>query len=116
MHDRRRSIALAVHLVETARLEAGRHHERVDTGFDAVREPFVEADDRGDAVRIGSLQIAQLLLERGITRSQDDELGREGGDRRRELDQQIDAFLLAQTGDYAEQGPPGLGGQSELHL
>ena len=37
-HDRQRAVALAVHLVEPARLEARGHEEEIAPGLDAVSE------------------------------------------------------------------------------
>src|SRR5207302_7345231 len=54
MDDRRRAVTLAVHLIQAAGLEPGRHREGISTGLDEVRERFVEADEARQASRTGS--------------------------------------------------------------
>ena len=44
VHDRRGAVALAVHLVQPAGLEARRHEEDVGAGLDLVGQAFVVAD------------------------------------------------------------------------
>ena len=66
LRDRRRAVALAVHLVHAARLEARGHEEDVRAGLDQVRERFVEADEEADVVRVMRLQPVQLLHEVAI--------------------------------------------------
>ncbi len=48
VHERRRAVALAVHLVQPARLEARGHQEDIRARFDLVRQAFVVADLHGD--------------------------------------------------------------------
>src|SRR5262245_11849651 len=42
------AVAEAIHLVEAAGFESGRHKEEIGAGFDAVREAFVEAYSDGE--------------------------------------------------------------------
>ena len=60
MYDRRRAVALAVHLVQSARLEARGHQEDVGARLDLMRHAFVVADMNAPTSRLG---YARQLLE-----------------------------------------------------
>ena len=47
MDQRRRTIALAIHLVQATRFEAGRHQEAIGARFYQMGQLFVEADTDG---------------------------------------------------------------------
>ena len=58
-HHGRRAVAQAVHLVESAGLEARRHQEAVGTGLDAVGQGFDEAEADGDLAGVASGELAE---------------------------------------------------------
>ena len=62
-YQRNRAIALAVHLVEAARLVARGHDEEVAGGFDAVGKPFVVGQTHGDATRMARSQLRKSTFK-----------------------------------------------------
>ena len=60
--DGNRAVTQAVHLIQAAWLESRRHQEHVAAAFDQMRQPLVEADVDGHAVRVASLEILPEAL------------------------------------------------------
>ena len=72
--------ALAVHLIQAAGLEPGRHYEGIGSGLDEVGERFVEPDEARQASRTGSGKREQALLEGFVPGRNDDDLRRQRKD------------------------------------
>ena len=103
VRHRRRAVALAVHLVQPAGLEARRHQEEIGARLDQVGELLVEAGRhrdaagmaRGGAASAPSSSRSPLPEQRELRRQRGQLVGR-GGD-------QVDALLVREAADEAEQ-------------
>src|SRR3954470_7076500 len=65
--DRQRPEPLRIHLAETARFKARRHHDEIAAGKDAARFAGIEADRRRDGIGALPLRLVQRLLEFRLT-------------------------------------------------
>ncbi len=116
MHDRDGPVPQAVELVQAAGLEPRRHQEEVAAGLDDMGQPLVEADPHADAIGIPIRQPQPLLLEPPGTAAEQDEGGAGGRQPIPNPGQQIEALLLDQPGDHADQRaaqPIVVGGEAE---
>ena len=99
----RRAVALAVHLVQPAGLEARWHQEDVGAGLDLVRHALVVADVNRDLARVGARELLKAFLQARIARTQDRELGGHAHQRSRALQHQIEALLIREAADQPDQ-------------
>src|SRR5262245_39179458 len=74
-YDWQRSIQLAVHLIQPARFKPRWHQEEVRTGLDEVRERFIEANLRADAIRPALGQVSPHRLVPRLARSKNPKRG-----------------------------------------
>ena len=93
----------------TAHHHAGRgacalQRARDDQHLDAVGERFVETELDGDLLGKTFGQIAEAGFHAFVTAAENGQLGGQVGDAFAQLQHQIEAFLLSQTADNAEQG------------
>jgi len=110
---RRRTVAHAVKLIQPRRLEQAGHQKEVAARLDEVRQRFVEAERQGPFLP-GKLA-AQLLESAVVNRvalAQHDQLRSLFEQRGSNFGDQIDAFLLGQTGDDAREGRVGRFGET----
>ena len=103
--DRQRAEALRIHLAQAARLEARRHQREIAAGEDAPRLRVVEADGDRDRVRPAAMCVDQRLLDRGLARAGDDDLPAGVDDLVGGRQHEIDALLMHETRDQAEDRP-----------
>ena len=103
MADRQRAEPLRIHLAQPARLEPRRHQGEIAAGKNSPRLGVVEADDDADRIRLAAVRVDQRLFDMGLAAAGhhdlpaclDDFVGR-GQD-------EVDALLVHQAGDQAEQ-------------
>src|ERR1700737_5547104 len=113
MTDRQRSESLRVHLVQPARLEPRGHQRETAAGKNPPRLAGVEADGYPNRVRSAAAGIDQGLLGFGLAASGDDNLSAGFDDLVGGRQYEIDAFLMNQARDKAEDRTAGHG-QSKL--
>ena len=107
------AVAHGDELAEAAGFVAGGHEEDVAAGVDEAGEGVVEADGGGDLVGVGEGQFAEGFLVAGLADTENDELGAaiedvwEGGQ------EQVEALVLGEAGDHAEEGDAGLNGEAD---
>src|SRR6266850_5213077 len=92
--NRHGSVAEAVHLVEPAGLELGRHQEDVRSPLDEMREALVESDPRPDAFRNARREGRQQILIPRFTGAEHDEGRVELRELTGERRDQIEALLV----------------------
>src|SRR5690606_13833748 len=101
-HDRHRAITQRVELRQAARLVARRHDEEVAPRDDPMRETFVVAAAKRDALGPRLRRATQRRLEIGIAAAELREAGARALDERRQrIDEKIEALLLEQPADRA---------------
>jgi hypothetical protein len=102
-HDRRRPVALRVHLVQAAGLVQRGHEEEVHAGLDHVRELLVEALPQHGAARELVPELAQEALVARVAVPERDEarIARREHARQGALEQ-LDALLVREPRDDAE--------------
>src|SRR5689334_15753182 len=67
-HNGHGTVPEAVHLIEAAWFEAGRHKEEIATRFDAVRQSLVVTDAHADTRRKSASKILESSLEGSLAR------------------------------------------------
>jgi hypothetical protein len=102
MADRQRSEFLRIHLAQSAGLEARRHQGKVAAGKNPPGLAVIEADGDPDRIRPAAMRIDQRLFDRGLAAAGDDDLSAGLDDLVRGRQHEIDAFLMNQTGNKAE--------------
>ena len=100
--DRQRSEFLRVHLAQAARLEARRHQRKIAAGKNPPRLAVVEADRDPDRIGPAAMRIDQRLLDLGLAAAGDDDLAAGLDDLVGGRQHEIDALLMNQAGDQAE--------------
>ena len=103
MDDRQGPIAHAVHLVQSARLKARGHQERIRTRFDLIGQIASKAQRHSHPIRESAREVGELLVIRRVPHSEDHHLDRQRHEARGGLDEQIEALLLHQALDHADQ-------------
>lgn len=84
-----------------------RHEQEIAGGEERPRLAIVVTDARGDRLRLACREPLQLRLEFARTAAHDDKLAAELGERTRDIDDEVDAFLRNEAGDHREQGRAG---------
>ncbi len=116
-YDREGAVGHRVHLVEAAGFEAARHQEEVAPGFDTVGKRVVVADAHADAARKVIGEPAVLLFEPTVAATQQHELQSSRPEELRErLDGEVQALLVPEARNHADQRGVGSIGQLELFL
>ena len=105
MADRERAEPLRIHLAQTAWLEPRRHQCEIRAGEDAPRIAVIEADIDGNRAGAAALRLHQRNLETGFTAAGHDDLSACGNDGVGGGEHEIDALLMDQTCNDAEQWP-----------
>ena len=115
-HDRHGAVAQRDHLGQAARLKQRRHQEHVRAGIDAVRQLVVHLEARGHASRIGRLGPLEQIGVLGVAHAQHDQL--EAGIHQLADDalDQVQALLVRQARDHADDRRIGVDGQAQLAL
>src|SRR6266545_5695642 len=103
-HDRKRTVAQAVELVEPTWLESRGHQEEIGTCFDAVCAGIVESDVRAEAVRAKPGDVRKKTLGVEISASQEDDLDVEIEHAAQNLSQYIHPFLGGEATHEPEDG------------
>src|SRR5581483_10636666 len=113
---RDRAVAKAVHLVETARLEARRHQIKIATRLDAMRQTLIEAQPHRHLGRITSRERLIRLFVNWRPAAEQDKLHvrPEHFLQRAELD--IEALLIGETRDAAKERDVGFYWQTKFLL
>ena len=115
-HDGHGAVAQRDHLRQAAGLKQRGHQEHVRACVDAVRQLVVHLEARRDASRIGRLGPLEQIGVLGVAHAQHDQL--EAGIHQLADDalDQIQALLVRQTRDHADERRLGVDGQAQLAL
>ena len=116
VNDRNGAVAHGHHLGKTAGLEAGRHQIHICAGENCAGRLFIIVAGEADHARpfgFGPVEVIHVLL---IALSEYDQLDAQIHQTRENLLHQLDALLLIQAGDKAEQRPLRGLNQAELFL
>jgi len=100
--DRQRSELLCIHLAQSAWLEARRHQREIAAGKNPPGLAVVETDGDPDRIRSAAVRIDQGLLDIGLAAAGHDNLPAGLDDLVRGRQYEIDAFLMDETGNEAE--------------
>ena len=100
--DRQRSEPLRIHLAQPARLEARRHQREIAAGKNPPGLSVVETDGDPDRIRPAAVRIDQRLLDLGLAAAGDDDLAAGLDDLVGGGQHEVDALLMHQAGDQAE--------------
>ena len=106
--DGQGAVAHRDHLGKTAGLEAAGDEQRVRARVDEVRQRFVVADVGTDPPRVGGGGGVQCVFHVVVTRAQNCQAPVLPQQFAQRFDQNIDAFLICQTRDDADDGFVGL--------
>ena len=101
--DRQRSEPLRIHLAQPAWFEPRRHQGKVAAGKNSPRLGVVEADGDADRVRPAAVRIDQRLFDLGLAAAGHHDLSAGLDDFVGGGQDEIDALLVHQAGDKAEQ-------------
>src|ERR1700722_14466115 len=102
MADRERSEFLGIHLAQPAGLKARGHQHKVAAGENPPGLAVVKSDDDADRIRPAAMRIDQRLLEMRLTAAGHDDLSAGIDDLVRGRQHEVDALLVNQAGDEAE--------------
>mmetsp|Transcript_28650 Transcript_28650/g.51204 ORF Transcript_28650/g.51204 Transcript_28650/m.51204 type:complete len:572 (-) Transcript_28650:957-2672(-) len=115
VHQRHGAVRHGVQLVEAARLKARRHQQNVDAGGDAVRHRHVEPHPRL-AIGVARLHTAKVVFEVVPSRAQHDHLHVLSHQPIVRVPDEVDALLVVQPPNEAEQWYVRVHLQTELLL
>ena len=105
MADRERAETLRIHLAQPTGLEARRHQGEIAAGKDPPRLAIVEADGDADGVGAAAMRLDQSLLDRGLAGAGDHDLAAGIDDLVGGRQHEVDALLMHQSRDEAEDRP-----------
>src|SRR5262245_44269748 len=100
------AVAHRDHLSQPAGLVAGRDEQGVGAGVDAPGVPAVEPQPNARAAGKPHLELRVLVLEGGVSRTEQDELPAALEPALDRGHRDVEALLLDQTGDHAQQRHP----------
>ncbi|MBA7615195.1 hypothetical protein ES703_22473 [subsurface metagenome] len=103
--DRQRAEALRIHLAQPAGLEARRHQRKVAARKYPARLAVVESDRDADRVGPPPVRLHQGIFDRRLAAAGDDDLPAGLDDLVRRRKHEIDALLVHETSDEAEDRP-----------
>ena len=114
--DRHRTIAHSDQLSQAAGLEQTRHQQCIGSGVDLVSQGFIVRNVGADASLVLVFKIAESVLVAGIARTENDHLGVSVDQLREDRVHQVEALLVRQAGDQAQDHLVRVRIQAELFL
>ena len=103
--DRQRSEPLRIHLAQPAWFEPRRHQREIAAGENSPRLSVIEADGDPDRIRPAAMRIDQCLLDLRLTAAGHHDLPAGLDDLVGGGQYEVDALLVNQAGDQAENRP-----------
>src|SRR5688500_17648773 len=102
MNQRGRTVALAIHLVQAARLETGWHQETIRARLDQVSQFFIKTDTYRNGSRTIFRNPREFLLQYCVTAAENRQLCGYLSYLRRYFHQQIITFLMGKPAHGAK--------------
>src|SRR5688572_5573535 len=103
--DRDRPISQAVHLIQAAWLESGRHQENVRTALDEMCQRLIEPNPRRDHRRVPRRQIAPHILVSMIASAEHDKPGAKLRQLIHYSRDEVETLLIDHPRDHADERP-----------